>query len=249
MKNDIKYAYELFKYSLNTQRFILIFIFSIINGGLGAIYGMGISYFESLIFSFNSAFYIMFFLFIIFINTKNTIDIFQKNYFYIIRFKSKKEYIKKLIITVLVSNFLVIIINFMTLIAWRNLFGYTGALYPIKDYNISPNIYLIFCIIKFILLASIISILNTYLLLTFKYKYILIGNCILYIWPIVSSTWLYGIDSILEMPLSINYYLFSYYVAYSSFLFEVLCFIIYFLVWTLLLQLISKISFKFMRDI
>ena len=249
VKNDLKYAYELLKQGINTQRFILLFILSIIKGGIGALAGMIISYFESFLFSFNSTFYVMLLLFIIVINTKNTIDLFQENYFYIIRFNSKKEYIQKLIITVLLHNLFVIFINVITLIIWRNLFGYTGALYPIKDYSINPNIYLIFCLIKLILLIGIISTLNTLLLLIVKYKYILIANCIFYILPVVTSTWIYGIDSIVKIPLSMNYYLFSYYVTYSSFTLEIFCFIIYFFIWLIILNLISKASLKLMRDI
>ena len=70
LKNSIKYYLAIFNQCINKQNFILILIFSIVAGGLGAISGMEITYFESFLMSLNDSYYIMFLLLLLFIKTK-----------------------------------------------------------------------------------------------------------------------------------------------------------------------------------
>ncbi len=249
LKNSIKYYLAIFNQCISKQKFILILIFSIVAGGLGAISGMEITYFESFLMSINDSYYIMFLLLLLFINTKITIDVFKENYFYIIRLNSKKEYINKLIKTTIINNLIIILLNFIILIIWRNLFGFNGATYSVKNYTFHYSIYLIYCIIKLILITSAVSSLNILLLLKIKYRYVLIFNCLLCILPTVISNYYYNINSIIKIPLSPTSQIMSLGTYYNSFISEILFFIIYFVIFLIIIDILKKICLKYLGDL
>ena len=97
LKNNYTYILEFYKQSINSPKFVLIFLLSI----LISIYGIlqvafGYSYSVGFIRILSFGLYIISILLILLLNTKNIYDIFEKNSFLIIRFKNKEKYLNEL---------------------------------------------------------------------------------------------------------------------------------------------------------
>lgn len=249
MKLKNNYYYEFFKYYTDTQSFLFIFIISIVFAAYGAIGCINYSYLSSFTLAFNNSFYIMGLLLIFFANTRNTYSLFKKNYEYIIRCHSRKKYLTKLIQNVMFNNLILFIINVLLIMIFLNLFSTNNKTLQIKDYSIPIVMYLIYCLVKFLCLSEIMSVINICLFEKINTKIVGIANVVftgmIPLFSLDSS----NISSITKLPLSINAYLLSLGVTYSSFIFELLCFIIYFLILCTSVSVFFKFVVKEKRDI
>ena len=143
----------IFKYLLITSLIInIVYTLNILFNNLS------FNYLESLYYISTNAFYILFFLALILINTINTLHIFNKNTFYIIRFHSKKEYYNSLIKNVFLVNSIFYFINMILLITMCNLiFGSTFVITNWQQYNVINIVYIIFHFVKCLIIIEIIT--------------------------------------------------------------------------------------------
>lgn len=249
LKNEFNFIYENFKYSINNQKYVAIFVLSILFSLFCSLSGLDYNFGISFLLAYNNAFYIIGLLLLILANTKNTIDILRSKYDYIIRYNSRKEFLDMNFKCVLFNNIMLIFINLMLVSIFLNFFGGVGQSFNIKNYHIFVEIYLAFCIIKFILLSAIISMINTCLLYASNNKIVIVLNIVLYCSIYIYNTYLYDINSVLNMPLFIGSYFISLNVVYSSFLFEILCFMLYFCILCFVFFITQKVLLKKIRDI
>lgn len=248
LKSSFKYMYEFYKQSLNTQKFVLIFVLSIILSfygvlqlAYGDIYILG--FFNILL---NGKYVAILFL-IILLNTNNIYAIFEKNQFLIIRLSSKRQYLKQLLKNILFSNLWTIILNIILVMIGLNLFNQNTSNVLLKEYNIAGWIYIVFAIIKLIVMGEFISVFSVLLYKIINNKIVVILNivlCILIMGNPFSSD---IISSIVQLPLFIGSYLI--YQLYSSFLFEILCFCLYFGILCIIFYILKYFVLKYMKDV
>ena len=112
----------------------------------------------------------------------------------------------------------------------------------VKNYEMNAWIYFIFIILKFIFLTHLISSINVLLFKLFNTKMIVIINIIFYIFMMFKSFTPKLVSSIIEIPLFIGNY-FGYQ-EYSSFLFEVLCTILYCFILYVISLILTSIVLK-----
>ena len=249
MKLKNNFIYQNFRYSINNQLYMIVFGLSILFSLFVALSNYNYEYWTSFLLAFNNTFYVIFLLLIILINTKNTFDSYRNNYEYLMRYGDRKKYLKIIVQSVLFNNFILLAFNIILLATFFNFIGTGINTILVKDYNIPICLYLLYCVIKFIILASIISKLNLYLLYKFNDKIIILLNIVLYCCIYVASTFFYGISSITKIPLFIGAYLISLNTIYSSFFFEILCFFIYVMILYILVNLILKLILRRKSDI
>lgn len=234
-----KYNFEIYKNSLNSQKFTLVFLFSIFITIFGIMnLASGYSYVDGFICIITNGYYVAILLLLLLINTCNIYNDFSDNMFYIIRLKNKKIFLKELIITICMSNLILLMINLTLLMIGLNLFNR-------HIFEINNFIYLGYAIIKMMILSQFISILNVLLLKLINNKIVMIVNIILYILTIGINV--KPVNSISQIPLFIgNYFKIQ---LYSNFLLEIICFLLFCSVLYILILIIKKITLKCMKDI
>ena len=248
LKNNYTYILEFYKQSINSPKFVLIFLLSI----LISIYGIlqvafGYSYSVGFIRILSFGLYIISILLILLLNTKNIYDIFEKNSFLIIRFKNKEKYLNELIKTVCFGNFCTIIMNVLLVMIGLNLFNENKIIPEFEIYTIQSNYYVVFVILKFIILSLIISVFNVILLKKFNKLIVIILNFILYVLIASVSKGYIFIYSLKQIPLFIgDYYLINF---YSNFLFEVCIFLLFMTLMILLIVILKRLNIKNMKDV
>ena len=248
MKNNFKYRFELYKQSLNTQKFMLVFALSIIFAIYGVLaLGFMDDYITGFVNVFTGSIYVAGVLLILLLNTSNLLSIFESNQFYIIRFKTRKEYLVELIKTVLFSNLCTLLLNVILVVIGLNIFNKYNSSVTVMGYNMSPWIYIIYMIIKFIILSSIISIITVLLFKILNKKIVIVLNIILYIFIAATPYSATTINSIINIPLFIGTYFMK--AAYSNFLFEILCFLLYSSVLIIIIEVVKNITLKRMKDV
>lgn len=236
-----KYNFEIYKNSINNQKFTLIFIFSIFLSAFGIInIATGYNYVNGFISIITNGYYIAILLLLILINTCNIYYEFSDNIFYIIRLKDKKNFLKELIKIVCTSNFVLLIINLILIMIGLNLFNH-------HIFEINNFVYLIYIIIKLIILTQFISILNILLFKLVNNKVVILLNIIIYILTIASNISMKPIKTIFQMPLFIGAYFKIQ--PYANFLFEILCFILFSSIIYILVLFLKKIVLKYMKGV
>lgn len=179
-------------------------------------------YLQGILTSLSNGYYGCFLLGLIMINTINVVSLYEQNYFYIIRFKNRKMYLKELINNVIVSNTIVFLLNFIILLIDLNLFAdglYIGEIY---NYGINNIIYVIYYLLRAVVIFNVIAVICV---LFMK----LIGRNATTILIIILCSaliftpdeTLYPINSLREMRVFIGDYLMLY--RYSNFPFEIFC--------------------------
>lgn len=227
---------------------MLVFALSIMFSLYG-IFALGFmdDYITGFINVFTGKTYVFGILLILLVNTINLHSIFESNQFYIIRFKNKKEYLIELVKTVLFSNLCTLLLNIILVLIGLNLFNEYSSSVVVMGYNISPWIYVIYIIIKFIILSSIISTISLYLFKIIDKKVVIILNIIFYIFIAATPYNDTIIDSIINIPLFMGTYFCG--AVYSSFLFEILCFLLYSSVLIIIMKIMKNITLKRMKDV
>lgn len=249
MKSDLKYKFQNFKYCLDTQKFKIIFIFSLVATIYGiSTFAFNTDYANGFINILDAYFYILIFLLIILINTLNTYNIYTSNKFYIMRFNTRRQFFSDLIKGICFNNFMVIIMNLILVIIGLNIFNSNTSLNAVNSQGIYIWGYLIYKIFKFIVILEIISIINAILLFIFGNKLVFILNlfmAILIVWVPYNQNGI--IDSFTKVPLFIWQYFFSY--RYSNFPFEIVSFILYIIIIIIMVKILFNIIIKYTRKI
>lgn len=214
---------ENIKYYLNNNVLKLIMALSFILNLYGTSYlSANRDYLQGLLTIFANGYYGCCLLGLIMINTINVVSLYEQNYFYIIRFKNRKIYLKELINNVIVSNTIVFLLNFIIMLIGLNLFSnglYIGEVY---NYGINNIIYVIYYLFRAVVIFNIIAVICV---LFMK----LIGrNATTILIVILCSAFiftpdetLYPINSLRETRVFIGDYLMLY--RYSNFPFEIFC--------------------------
>lgn len=243
MKNKIKYIYEIYKKTVNTSNFILLFCLSI----LGAFFGVfgcafGEIYLNGFFYIFWNDNYVTFILLLLLLNMINVYTLFNKNDYFIIRIKNKKQYLEQLLLITCFSSLVLVVVNIMLVIIFLNIFNTNLPLYEVKNYHMNAWIYAVFVIIKFIILTQLISLINTLLIKLVDKKIVVIINIILlYIIraiPFPNKV----VSSVIDMPLSIFDYFGS--TTYTSFTLEILCLILFCFILLLISYILKTLYFK-----
>lgn len=245
-KSNFRYIYEIYKNSINTSNFLLIFIFSIILAIYSVLtFAFKDGYITGFLNVLFSGFPILIILLLVLANSINTYKIFEQNQFYIIRFSTKNKYLNELVKNVCFSNFCLLILNVILIMICLNIFNIT---YPnIKIYQFQSPVYLIYIIIRLIVISQLLSIINIYLFKLINNKLIIGLNIILYALIIIFPYSRQMVDSLFNIPLFIGNYL--THTMYSSFLFEVCCFLLYCGLLILLISFLNKITLKYMEKV
>lgn len=247
-KNNFRYIVEFYKQSVSTQKFVLIFLLSIIISIFGILQvAFGFNYSVGFIRIITFGIYLVGLLLIILLNTRNIYNIFESNNFFIIRFGSKKKYLNELIKTVCFSNFCTIILNLLLLMIGLNLFNQNQIVPKFEIYTIQSNYYVIFIIIKLILLILIISTINVLFFKKFNNLVVVSFNFVLYILIAGFSKNFVLIQTIKQFPLFIgDYFLINF---YSSFAFEICIFMLYVFLLLIIINVVKKLIIKNMKDV
>lgn len=248
MRVKNKYIIQNIKYLLLDYRFKLIIMFMLCFNFVGAIYfAYNFYYLEGFLQIFTDPYYVFAFLALILFNTLNVYSMFEKNTYYIIRFNDRKEYLIQLIKNVLTSNTIIFIINILVAFIFLNFFGGKLVIQNYMNYNIPNILYMIFYIARFLILSSIISIINTCLLKLIDSKIIILMNSCCWItfifYPYSPSL----INSIFNMPLMLCDYFRTE--LYSNFFMESACSILYIIVLIVITAIIFNISKNKMKKI
>lgn len=228
---------EILNFITRTSKFKVIIVFSIMISLYGSfVLSAGIkNYFNAVLVTFQfSTFNALFFL-ILFINTIYVCSIFNKYYFYIIRLNSKRMYLKELIKLVVRANFIVIGTIILSYFAFLNLVEYQYLFSA--DYNgyVNNIIYTVFYLIRYMIIATLISMISTisYVKLGEKLTIIMDIIFIAFFW-IVPETSLTIVNSFSLLPWkyfeSIRYGSFSLEINYSVlfiFILEVITYLLY----------------------
>lgn len=249
LKNSFKYTYEIYKQSLNTQKFLFIFLLSLILSIYGILaMAFGYDYITGFLNIIYGGIFIACLLLIILLNTINTYELFENNSFYIIRFSSKKKYLIELIKSICFSNLCVLMLNIIFILIGLNLFCMNEGISIMKNYNIPNLLYLVYSIIKLVIITQLISIINVLLLKILNNKFIVITNILMYILIAGLPISLNGeISTIIQLPLFFGIYL--RYQLYSSFIFEIVCFLLYSSILYVSIFILSKLVLKKMKAV
>lgn len=188
----------------------------------------------------------------IFIVIYNAISVFKSinnNYEILCRFKNLKDYYRTIIKVVLKDSFH-IICRYLGIIAIFSAFACTFnfAIPTIGFYNIPFLIYLIYYLIKFILIMSLIGIIVIPIYSLLKN----LGTTILLLMLVIASLnnnyfENYIIDSISKFPINFISYLSAE--QYSFFLMDVIAFSLYISVIALIIRLLIEIVMKNRKDL
>lgn len=213
---------EIIKFITKTRKFKITIFLSV----LLSLYGSLVltasinNYFSAILNTFQFYTFNALFFLVLLINTINVCTTFDQYEFYIIRLENKKKYLKELIKLVVYSNLIismVILLSYLTII---NILK-CGYLY-IASYNgyINNMIYTIFYMIRYIVLALLVSILNVFL-----YHKVKEEKAIIFDFLFVFAFWLYpsgiiGTTHTFQLPIwsyfeNINYGSFMLEVSYS----------------------------------
>lgn len=200
MKNKLKYYNANFCYYANSQKFKFKFILMIIISlycsiALTYIDGSYLNYIPAIFSILNNKIFIIFMLFICLMTTINTYIHFNSSNYYIIRLKSKKEYLRELINNTIFNNLITLIIQLIMILICLNIFCSSGlGISVMANYNILNIIYLLFFIIRTFIILLFVSVINCMLFNIINKNIILIINALYYA-SIVCSSFIFNIGN------------------------------------------------------
>lgn len=249
MRSNFKIIRENSKYLLETYRFRLIILFLICFN----IYGTGYlttneTYIDGILVILTNGYYIVSMLAMFLINTINTIDMYENNIFYIIRFKNRKEYLLQLIKNVIISNLILFFINILVLLIGMNVFVNNFVLENILDYSIPNIVYLIFYLLRMMVLIQMISVISLLIIKLFNVKISIVANIIIWLFIMVSP---YNMGAVVNSILDMHIFISDYFRLhlYSGFILEVLCSTIYITILLIISYIMFYITKNKMRQI
>lgn len=178
MRNQIK----ILNYICSTDRFKLIFFLIIILSLYGSIV-LGISnsnFIDSIFIPFSFPIFNIFMFALLFFNTLNTCSIFDKKFsFYIIRLKTKNNYIKEILKTTVFLNLFYFLIFFIFYFISLNIFKLGNfTIHPYSDYVVNNLIYVVFYLIRYVAISLLITMISALCYVNLKGKITMAINVI-----------------------------------------------------------------------
>ncbi len=248
VKNKHRYIFEFYKQFVSSSKFILVFLLSIVISFYGVIQiAFNTNYSVGFIRIYTNGIYIMSLLLILLLNTKITFDSFEQNQCFIIRFSSRKKFLKELIKSCCFNNFCTLLLNIALVMIGLNIFNPNVIDSQLEIFTLPSQYYIIFTLFKFLILSQVITIINVLLLKIINKKVVVSLNIVLYVLIGFASTQYSNINSIKQMPIFIGDYFCVN--LYSSFLFEMSCFLSYVSLLIIIAMFLNYIAKRKMRDI
>lgn len=250
MKNNLKLLKENMKFNVNSNQFRLTLLLILCFNLYGTAYlATNLTYLDAMLNIITNGYYIVCLIGLTLLNTINTFDKFEKNDFYILRFKDRKTYLKQLILNVLMSNTILLVMNLVVLIIGLNLFASSKfVIYNFLDYSISNIIYLLFYLVRLFFIIQIVATINACLLKIVNNKIVIGINLILYLVILFTP---YEpkrvVSSVSNMFINISDYMRLHY--YSNFPLEIFCSILYIFIPLIMSFILFKFTIKKMKNI
>lgn len=244
----MKSSIQLFTHIISNSIVKIMLVISLILLLFSVLIGLNLeqfTFFESLLIVLTSrTYYVYTYLLFFLIIAYSIFNYYKNNYFQISRINSKKDFIKNIINdTYIINNifFLIFIISTIALllIFRGNDIYITKMKYFMFDYNISNIEYVVFHIFKMYCLMQLSSILSILLFNTFDYKLVIFLNVILYCIYLMFPYKVYIIKSFVQLPIILIKYIDMN--SYSTFGLEVITFLIYVLLFSIINYIIYKI--------
>ncbi len=247
-KNKRNYIFEFYKQSVASSKFVLVFLLSIVISFYAVIQiAFNTNYSIGFVRIYTNGIYVMALLLILLLNSKITFDNFEQNQSFIIRFSTRKKYLKELIKNCCFSSFCTLLLNIVLVMIGLNIFNPNTSLPDYEIFPIASKYYIIFVLFKFLILSQIITILNVLLLKIINKKIVIPINILLYVLIGFNSVQYSKINAINQIPLFIgDYFCFN---IYNSFAFEISCFLLYASILFAGITILNSITKKRMRDI
>lgn len=247
LKNDFRYMFEVYKQSIETQKFKIIFVLCLISAIYSTLLTMHINYLDALFFILSSSFNVVITLLIMFLNIANVFEIFNNNQFYILRIKNKKDYLKELTKHICFSNIctlsILLALNMIGLNIFCQSVTYNDVIYGYGN----ELIYFIYAIIRFIILIIIYSLINVCGLKIFNKNIVFIINIIFYY---LIFTYVQSIAMITKISdISLNPATYFNFIKYSSFEYEIIVFAFYTSLLYIFYSTLKKITLIYMKDV
>lgn len=178
MRNQLK----ILNYISSTDKFKIIFVVMIILSLYGS-FVLGISsenFIDSILIPFQFPIFNLFMFALLFFNTLNTCTCFDKEFsFYIIRLRTKSNYIKELTKTTLVLNLFYYLLFFILFFIGLIIFKLGNIeIYDYQNYLVSNLIYVIFYLLRYIIISLLITSIITICYVNFKEKITMVISAI-----------------------------------------------------------------------
>lgn len=247
MLNSLKRTFSYTKYILDTEKFKIIFLTILLTCFLCTFNLMSnVSYSEAIFDYISSSMFVFPLMIILFISSSIFLEHYDKNYSFLIRYSSKENYLKYLLISVSLGN-LIIYLSAITIGILFVSLRYFGMISftQVEYYNISYITYSIFFITKLYIVTNLLALIGIciYKLLgkIVGYIYYLTIAVIYYCFPISSNI----ISNFTFESLNFKYYLVP--IPYVSFLKEIANSIIFICTTILLLTALIVITTNFKK--
>lgn len=165
MKNKYHNEFTIFKYLVSTDRYKAIFGITLIFALYGSV-ALGVptdDFCSSVLVPFQFYIFNIFLFVLFFLNQLNVCSTFQKEFSsYIIRLKTKREYIKTLLRLSALAHLYQILILFllMMVIFWLTTF-HQLSIEPYMNYSISNIVYVIFYMVRYTIFSLMIILIST----------------------------------------------------------------------------------------
>ncbi len=250
MKNKHYLWKELLKYEIGGEQFTsMIVILVCINLIFVTLGSGGLHYFDAIIGTFYNHFYPFCIEIVLFVNVFYTYRAFEKKTSIIIRLKSYKSFLKKLIVQVLLSNFILLGINFIILLTVVNFVSrlpFSMEIY--QNYQISYLWYTLFFYVRIMIILSLLSIFVLLVYKLFGYKGAVL-SLLLYFYTASFSAVVEGeqLDTLSSMKFHPTQYFYEHY--YSSFSLEVVISFVYVMIWIGIIVVLYEITSMYMKKI
>lgn len=242
---------EYLKQWLNRSNFKLLVLILICINIYGTAYlAYNTDYIDGIFRCFSNSYYTTSILFLTLISTMISVQLFDKNLFYIIRFKTRKEYLRQLIHNILISNTILFFVNLLLMIIGLNLFSGTQfEIYSFQNYEVSNIIYLIFFLFRIYLMIQCFGIINILLFKLIHSKMIVVIINIVALLP--SFTLVTVLNENIQSLNQMFFYFIEYFVIhhYSSFSLEILCSSIYMLAILIVIIFLFRVTRIKMKEI
>ena len=169
------------------------------------------------------------------------INLFDKNLFYIIRFKNKKNYIKELLKNIIVLNTIIFIIVVIIIITFFNFFSNGDFIIEyINFYKTNSLIYFVYVLIKMYFLTILFSIITTLFFKLFNKNLSLFFSIIitisLFLCQFIS---VFEVNNLLDIPLYFGIYFLNI-IVYRSFAINIISFVIICLILIIVIGILYK---------
>lgn len=241
MKSKFHNQIKIINYITSTDKFKLLFILAIVFSIYASlILGNNINNVIDAIFipfQFN-IFNIIFFA-LLFLSNLNTCSMFEKNFdFYIMRLQNKNKYIKESIKNSIIINLFYILIFLILYFSFLIIFKSNQfEIHNYANYNVSNLAYLIYYLLRYIVLAILINVIFTYIYINFKNIVTISINVIFLIFFLIRSV---SIEPINNLNIIIWDFFSSSH--FSNFSLDLLSFLILLIIIELIIVIIHKVT-------